>query len=149
MSKTNRRKRPFYLRRKPKPQIDIRLLRPPSLALGERFETLEDAHNYSLASENKLDQLNCQHQLADRLNECRTSEARCGQTYCSICARPFRIWFIGELLRITEQIGTVPVYIMTILLEEAPYDKIDRLVLKGFPPPKAAFQNLFISPSLM
>jgi hypothetical protein len=62
MPKKNRRKAPFYHRHDPKPEYDIRLLRPPSLPLGERFETLQDARRYSLDSERILDRLT--HQLA-------------------------------------------------------------------------------------
>ena len=55
MPKKNCRKTAFYLRRKPKPEYDIQLLRSPSLPLGKRFETLEDACNYSEYSEHKLE----------------------------------------------------------------------------------------------
>ena len=133
MPKKNRRRAPFYRRRKPKPEHDIRLLRPNSLPLGERFETLQDARRYSLDSEYKLDLLTHQQdQLSDHLYECRTLAQRCDQPYCPLCARPFRIWFIGELLRIIENIGSGPVYILTILLEEASYDEIHRLNVKGY-----------------
>jgi hypothetical protein len=119
MPKKNRRKAPFYRRRKPKPEHDIRLLRPPSLPLGERFETLQDARRYSLHSECKLDlSTHQQDQLSNHLYECRTLAQRCDQPYCSLCARRFRIWFIGELLRIIGNIGSAQVYILTILLED-------------------------------
>jgi hypothetical protein len=133
MPKKNRRRAPFYRRRKPKPEYDIRLLRPPSLPLGERFETLQDVRRYSLGSEYKLDLSTSQRdQLSNHLNECRTLEQRCDQPYCPVCARPFRVWFIGELLRIIDTIGSAPVYIMTILLEAASYDEICRLDVKGY-----------------
>jgi hypothetical protein len=106
---------------------------PPLLPLGERFETLQDARRYSLDSEYKLDLSTPQQdQLSNHLYECRTLAQRCDQPYCSLCARPFRIWFIGELLRIIENIGSGPVYILTILLEEASYDEICRLDVKGY-----------------
>jgi hypothetical protein len=132
MSKRNRHKTPFYLRRKPKPEYDIRLLRPPSLPLGERFETLEDALNYSLDSEHKLDSTCQSDELADRLNECRTSDQRCGQPHCAVCALRFRVWFIGELLRLVDAIGSASVHIMTILLKGVPHDKINSLDLKAY-----------------
>lgn len=133
MPKNNRRKAPFYRRRKPKHEYDIRLLRPPSLPLGERFETPEDVRRYSLDSEHKLDLLTHQQdQLSDHLNECRTLAQRCDQPYCSICARRFRIWFISEMLRIMDNIGSAPVHILTILLEEASYDEIQRLDVKAY-----------------
>ena len=73
-----------------------------------------------------------QEQLLNHLYECRTLAQRCDQPYCSLCARRFRIWFIGELLRIIGNIGSSPVYILTILLEEASYDEIHRLDVKGY-----------------
>jgi hypothetical protein len=132
MPKKNRRKAPFYRRRKPKSEHDIRLLRPPSLPLGERFETLEDVRRYSLDSEYKLDLSTHQQDLSNHLNECRTLDQLCDQPYCSLCARIFRVWFIGELLRIIDNIGSAPVYILTILLEEASYDEIHRLDVKAY-----------------
>ena len=88
MPKINRRRTPFCRRREPNPEYDIRLLRPPSLPLGERFETLEDVRKYNLDSEHRLDlSARQQDQLSDRLNECRTSNQHCGQSFCPICAR--------------------------------------------------------------
>ena len=134
MPNSNRRRMPFYLRDEPKPQHDIRLLRPRSLPLGERFETLEDVHKYSRDSEEKLALSDCREdrRLADDLNECRTSDRNCGLPSCPICARLFRIWFIGELLRIVEKVGAAQVHIETILLAQAPYDQIDALDIKGY-----------------
>lgn len=133
MPKNNRRRAPFYRRRNPQPEYDIRLLRPPSLSLGERFETVKDAPRYSLASEQRLDLLTRdQEQIFERLNECRTLGQRCGQPYCPICARRFRIWFIGELLRIIAKTGSKSVHIMTVLLKESPYDNINRLGIKAY-----------------
>jgi hypothetical protein len=125
---------PFYVRKKPKPEHDIRLIRPPTLPLGERFETLEDVREYTIASELKLD-LSARRQdhcLADRLNECRKSRQRCGLPCCPICARLFRIWFIGELLRIIEGVGASSVHIVTALLKEARYDRIEHLDVKAY-----------------
>jgi hypothetical protein len=133
MTKSNRRRMPFYLREDPEPQYDIRLLRPHTLPLGERFETLHDAHKYSQDSEKKLTLSDCrEHQrLADDLSECRTSDRGCGLPSCPICARLFRIWFVGELLRIVEKVGAAQVHIETILLDQAPHDRIDTLDIKG------------------
>jgi hypothetical protein len=134
MPNSNRRRMPFYLRCAPKPQHDIRLLRPNSLPLGERFETLEDVHKYSRDNAEKMALSDCleHQQLADSLAECRTSERNCGLPSCPICACLFRIWFIGELLRIVEMVGAAQVHIETILLAQAPYDKIDTLDIKGY-----------------
>jgi hypothetical protein len=94
---------------------------------------LQDARRYSLDSEYKLDlSTHQQDQLSNHLYECRTLAQRCDQPYCSLCARLFRVWFIGELLRIIDNIGSAPVYILTILLEEASYDEIHRLDVKAY-----------------
>jgi hypothetical protein len=129
----NRRKAQFYLRQRPKPQHDIRLLRPLTSPLGERFETLEDVHKYSIASEQQLDISTRREdqRLADDLSECRTSDRNCGLPSCPICARLFRIWFIGELLRIVEKVGAAQVHIETVLLAQAPHDQIGTLDVKG------------------
>jgi hypothetical protein len=133
MSKPNRRRTPFYLRDEPKPKHDIGMLRPRSLPLGQRFETLHDVHNYSQDSEKKLALSDCREdlRLADDLSACRTSDRNCGLPSCPICARLFRIWFIGELLRIIEKVGSAQVHIETILLDQAPHDQIDSLDVKG------------------
>ena len=133
MPKYNRRRAQFYRRRKPQPEYDIRRLRPPSLPLGERFETVEDARRYSLASEQRLDLLtrDAEH-IFECLNECRILDQQCGQPYCPSCARRFRIWFIGELLRIVAKTGSESVHIMTVLLKESPYDNIDWLDIKAY-----------------
>jgi hypothetical protein len=131
MPRKDRRRLPFYRRRKPLPQYDIRKLRPTPLPRGERFETLEDVREYSQQSEDKLEQRS-HHDLANSLYECWVNGVRCDQPYCPICARIFRIWFIGELLRIIDQVGPASVRILTVLLEEAPRDRIDELDLKGY-----------------
>jgi hypothetical protein len=133
VSKTPRRRIPFYLRREPKPEYDIRLLRPALLSLGRRFETFKDAQQYSLASEQKLDSSERREDwlLADCLHECRTSSQRCGQPYCPICARRFRIWFIGELLRISHNILSARIHIVTILLHQVRYDQVGLLNVKA------------------
>ena len=134
MQNSNRRKILFYLRGKPKRQHDIRLLRPGTLPLGERFETLVDVHQYSRDSEEKLALSDCREdlRLADDLSECRTSERNCCLPSCPICARRFRVWFVGELLRIVGKVGAAQVHIETILLAQAPHDQIDTLDIKGY-----------------
>jgi len=86
---------------------------------------------YSLQSKEQLEQLSHYH-LAGTLYECRVHNRRCDQPYCPICARIFRIWFIGELLRIVDQVGAKNVHILTTLLKEVPRDRIDDLDLKGY-----------------
>jgi hypothetical protein len=131
MPRKDRRRLPFYRRREPLPQYDIRKLRPPSLPRGERFETVEDVRHYSFQSEEKLEQLSSHH-LAEFLYECRVHDRRCDQPYCPICAREFRIWFIGELLRIIDQLGTTDVHILTVLLRQVPRDRIDELNMEDY-----------------
>ncbi len=134
MPKSNRRKLPFYLRSEPAPQHDIPLLRPPSLPLGERFETLDDVYRYSRDREEILavSDRREHRRLADSLNECRTSDGHCGLPSCPICARRFRIWYIGEMLRIAEKVGAAQVKIETVLLAQASYDKINTLDITGY-----------------
>ena len=67
--------------------------------------------------------------LAADLKDCRENHQRCDQTYCPLCAREFRRWFIGELLRLSE---AKPVSIFTVLLKNAGRDKINKLDQEDF-----------------
>jgi hypothetical protein len=121
-----RRQPPFWRRGAPGLEYDIELLRPADLARGKRFETLADAQAESARSEQLLRSFSGSNKvLADFLKECRAGDYECNKPFCPICARQFRRWFIGELLRITK--GDEPVRIYTVLLKEAPQDKIDDL----------------------
>ncbi|MGZ5529953.1 MAG: hypothetical protein ACXWJB_14855, partial [Limisphaerales bacterium] len=64
-------------------------------------------------------------ELAEFLRECRAGDYECNSPFCPICARVFRRWFTAELIRVTK--GHDPVYIYTVLLKEAPHDKINDL----------------------
>jgi hypothetical protein len=111
---SNRRKRKVFWRRKnPSTKHDIALLRPRYLAKGKRFETWQDAHRESERSEALLGST----MEAEILANCRSGTS-CDNTFCPICARQFRRWFIGELLRITET-EIHPVHVLTVLLEAA------------------------------
>jgi len=117
---------PFWRRGKPDRQYDIALLRPEQSFKGERFETLADARAESERSEKLLRSFSGgSGELAEFLQECRDGYYECTQPFCPICARQFRRWFIGELLRVTQ--GNTSVRIYAILLEEAPHDRIDDL----------------------
>jgi hypothetical protein len=121
-----RRQPPFWRRQTPSREYDIELLRPADRARGKRFETLADAQQESERSEQLLRSFTGgSKELADFLAECRAGDYECTRPFCPICARVFRRWFIGELLRITK--GREPVRIYTVLLEEAPRDKINDL----------------------
>ena len=102
------------------------LLRPEG-PKGERFETLADARAESERSEQLLTIIlaAATGMLAEFLQECRAGDYECNQPFCPICAGRFRRWFIAELLRVTK--GHDPVYIYTVLLKEAPHDKINDL----------------------
>ncbi len=64
-------------------------------------------------------------ELVEFLQECREGYYQCNRPFCSLCARAFRRWFVGELLRVTKGKDVVRIY--TVLLKEAPHDKIDAL----------------------
>jgi hypothetical protein len=124
---------PFWRRSTPLPKHDIAILRPPSLSKGERFETVDDAQIESERSELLLNQApgNVGRKLARKLQACREGHQRCDQAYCPLCARVFRRWFIGELLRLSET-ATKQVAILTVLLKKAPYNRISTLDPSAF-----------------
>ena len=130
---TRRRYRPpFWRRRKPLPQHDITKLLPPDLEKGDRFETIDDARIESERSELLLKQAGGEGlKLAKALQGCRETGQKCDQTFCPLCARDFRRWFIGELLRLS-QLAAKPITTLTVLLKKAPRDKIDKLDPKEF-----------------
>jgi hypothetical protein len=121
------RKKPLFWRRnKPKPKYDIALLRPAKLRKGERFETLADAREESERSEKLLRSFSTgSNVIREYLQECRDGYYECNKPFCPICARQFRRWFIGELLRVTK--GCDHVHIYTVLLKEATTHKINEL----------------------
>ena len=83
-------KPPFWRRKQPLAKYDIALLRPETLANGERFETPKDVNKESERSEALLGST----VEAIILAGCRSGPA-CNNTFCPICARRFRKWFIG------------------------------------------------------
>ena len=116
----------FWDRGNPSPLYDIEVLRPASLPKGKRFETVTDSDQESIRSENLLSSTKGgKSVLREYLQECRDGHYHCYQTFCPRCARTFRRWFIGELLRTTEKRN--PVHMLTVLLEAAPSNKIDTL----------------------
>ena len=128
MAKTRQRP-PIWRRGTPPPRYDIALLRPADLPRGQRFETLVDARRESERSEQLLKSFKTGKKIfAEYLQECRAGDYVCDKPYCPVCARLFRRWLIGELLRLTDK-SRVPVHILTILLEEADRGEIDNLAL--------------------
>jgi hypothetical protein len=119
-------KPPFWRRGKPSAKYDITLLRSAQLPRGQRFETLADARAESERSEKLLRSFSAGSKvIAEYLQECRAGYYECNKPFCPICARQFRRWFTGELLRVTENQKDVHVY--TVLLKEAERSKIDEL----------------------
>jgi hypothetical protein len=117
----------FWERGKPARRYDIAALRPTSLPKGKRFETIDDCDQESLRSEQLLPSPKLgRSTFRQYLSECRDGDYDCHQTYCPRCARTFRRWFIGEVLRVSEG-QRRPVHMATVLLEAAPSDKIDTL----------------------
>jgi hypothetical protein len=119
-------KPPFWRRGKLHPKHDIVRLRPENRPSGERFETLADARAESERSEKLLRSSSRGSKgLAEFLQECRAGDYECHRPFCPICARVFRRWLIGELLRVTSGKDNVRIY--TVLLKTAPQDKINEL----------------------
>jgi hypothetical protein len=124
-------KLPFWRRNKPLPKYDIAVLRPVNMPRGQRFETLEDAQIESERSEKLLRSFSTGSKvIAEYLQECRAGYYECNKSFCPICARQFRRWFIGELLRATKDQPDVHMY--TVLLKEAEKANIDELDLAPF-----------------
>jgi hypothetical protein len=115
---TPRRKDPFWRRNDPAARFDIAELRPKKLPRGKRFETLNDARRESVRSEESLDAYR-NNGLSVYLKECREGDYHCEKSYCPQCARTFRRWLIGELLRLNSSCRE-PVTVFTVLLESAP-----------------------------
>jgi hypothetical protein len=121
-----RKKPPFWRRGKPNPKYDIAVLRPANMPRGQRFETLADAREESERSEQLLRSFSGgSKEVADFLQECRDGYYECNETFCPICGRIFRRWFIGELLRATK--GQIDVHMYTVLLKKAEKTKINEL----------------------
>ena len=70
--------------------------------------------------------------LAKRLSDCREGDIICDDPQCPICARTYRRWLTGQLLRLASK-TTKRIDILTVLLEKAPPDKIDTLSPKAWP----------------
>lgn len=113
----SKRRPPFWLRKSPPAHIDIAKLLPRTLGRGRRFETQPDVIHESQRSELLLLQAGAS-LTAEYLNDCRSGAYRCLKTYCPICAREFRRWFIGEVIACAETKASS--HIVTVLLESIP-----------------------------
>jgi hypothetical protein len=122
---TKRKKTSFWRRQAPPKKYDIARLRPPSLPKRDRFESMANAKAESARSETVLRAIGGGPLYADFLSECRAQDYRCDKPFCPICARRFRRWFIGELLRITADRPNLKIF--TVLLRSAPREDIQAL----------------------
>jgi hypothetical protein len=109
---------PVWRRRKPPKSRDMNLLKPPSLSKNERFETVTDAGTESLRSEGVLEKVDRASRQRVYLHDCRAGHYHCEQTYCPLCARDFRRWFIGEALRVVNLSHSAG-HVMTVLLAKS------------------------------
>src|SRR5258708_26745968 len=121
-----RRKPPCWRRTTPSAQFDIAKLRPKALPRGKRFETLRDANEESIRSATLLAPHRRGKSYGVNLQECRDCDYQCGRTYCPRCARAFRRYFAGELLRLHSE-AKKKASVLVILLEAAPRGKLHNL----------------------
>jgi hypothetical protein len=98
-----RKLKPFWRRKKQPKARDIAILKPATRAKSDRFETLADAVAESMRSERALKSTDRASLVQQYLCECRTGYYGCEKTYCPLCARAFRRWFIGETIAIANQ----------------------------------------------
>jgi hypothetical protein len=112
----NRRtEKPFWRRRIPPKKRDITLLRPLTLDRGKRFETEADASTESLRSEQVLDNADSASLPQQYLCDCRAGCYHCERSYCPLCGRKFRRWFIAAVLRLVHERSSYA-EIVTVLL---------------------------------
>src|SRR5258705_6208437 len=104
----SRRKPPYWRRTIPAAQFDIAKLRPKSSPTGQRFETPRDADEESVRSTALLATRRHGRSYGVYLQECRDGAYHCEKTYCPRCARTFRRYVTGELLRLHAESNTTP-----------------------------------------
>jgi hypothetical protein len=126
-----RRKHPFWRRNDPAAKFDIAKLRPKTLPRGNRFETLNDARRESARSEELLDAYRRNNGLSVFLKECRGGHYDCEKPYCPRCARSFRRYFTGQLLRLNSEFKG-EVRILVVLLETASKGNLPKLEIERY-----------------
>ena len=99
-------------------EYDIALLRPDTLAKGKRFETPDDVRVESQRSERTLYKFRKAWMLREQLSDCRERHYDCYGTFCPICARDFRRWFISATLSMIEN-HQVAANVLTVLLAKS------------------------------
>lgn len=122
----SRRKPPYWRRTIPTARFDIAKLRPKSLPRGRRFETLCDADEESVRSVALLAAHRQGRSYGVYLQECLAGHYHCDRTYCPRCARTFRRYLTGELLRLHVESRAKP-SVLVILLEAAPQGELQNL----------------------
>lgn len=125
----SRPQKPFWQRRKPSKRFDIAMLRPARLKRGQRFETFEDVLSESNRSQQALESAG--HRLAaEHLDDCQSGAYTCEKSFCPTCARNFRRWFIGQLLK--HQRAANQAVVVTLLLDAAKRGRLAALHLKNY-----------------
>ena len=119
----SRRKPPYWRRAVPAAQFDIAKLRPKSLPRGKRFETASDVNEESVRSQALLERHRQGRPHGVYLQECRDGHYQCDRTYCPRCARTYRRYIAGELLRLHSEFAG-EVRFLVVLLEAAPRGRL-------------------------
>jgi hypothetical protein len=127
----SRRKPPFWRRAEPASAHDIAKLKPQALGAGKRFETLSDTRKESHRRETVLASYRPGNGYVTYLRECRDGDYHCERTYCPICARTFRRYATGELLRLNEETGSA-VHVLVVLLASKPNGKLLELDIEPY-----------------
>ena len=128
---TSRRKPTYWSRTHPVASFDIAKLRPETLARGKRFESPSDAREESRRSQGLLEKHPRGKAYGVYLQECRDGHYQCDKTYCPQCARTFRHYLTGQLLRLNSKFES-EVRILVVLLETAPKGKLMKLEIERY-----------------
>jgi hypothetical protein len=106
---------------------DVRLLMPPSLPRGRRFETKNDARTRNLEHIEIL----CEREpaIAEAIDECCSEPSPRGLVGCAVCGRCYRIYSASELLRVGNRyVG--PHQLATIYLDEIEAGSLSTVSIK-------------------
>jgi hypothetical protein len=128
---TSRRKLIYWRRTHPVASFDIAKLRSKTLARGKRFESPSDAREESRRSQALLERDRRSKAYGVYLQDCRDGYYQCDKTYCPQCARTFRHYLTGQLLRLNSEFEG-EVRILVVLLETAPKGKLLKLEIKRY-----------------
>jgi hypothetical protein len=91
---------PFWTARPRAPHYDIAQLMPADLPRSRRFETADDVEARSVTRQEILARESADSGIAaERLADCRDGYEPCYQVVCPICARQYRRWLSGAVLK--------------------------------------------------